>query len=307
MKYILAFTLAVVPAVQKSAPPTRLHFNWPAGVSARVETDYVRESRIGPATQVQSHLRISHIMRVLPHPEGREVHYENQTYLDSSGDLRQEMVAVLQFWVPRRIVSGDGRFIRVEDTERLQQTLSEMFEPLLGSAPAQMLPLLRDYLRTMISGDAPMRLAAADWDQVVGRWVGIDIKEEMLTGLGAMPVAPDFNVPMTVSTGMTSHVACMRGEAKLECGVYELKEHVDADALAAVAQRLLRGATGDLPPPPNLTDLETIERSTLESATMLPHVFEKTRTARDTRRVNGEVVEATEVERVRSVFTYLAK
>jgi hypothetical protein len=75
-KLVAALLLTAVP--QDSAPRRVPAFNWPAGTVALVETEYVREVSDGIATQQLAVLRMTHRMRVSPHPEGLLVQFDNQ-------------------------------------------------------------------------------------------------------------------------------------------------------------------------------------------------------------------------------------
>ena len=219
MNYLPAYLLVLLLSWEQAAPPSVLRFDWPTSTSARVETDYLRQSGDGQ----EEHLRITHVMRVLPHTDGRLIESTNPKYVDSSGSLEQSLSALLSEWIPRKIVNNEGLFLRAEETEGLQQIVSDMFESQLRTSPAQMLPAFRDYVKRMTSGNALTMIAASNWDQLVGRWIGMAIIPKMLEGKGSIGISPGLEVPATITTGLVQRVPCPRGGEDHECGIYEFK------------------------------------------------------------------------------------
>jgi len=62
---------------------------------ALVETEYVREVSDGTVTQQLAVLRMTHRMRVSPHPEGLLVQFDNQKAIAAGGDMTDALGALL--------------------------------------------------------------------------------------------------------------------------------------------------------------------------------------------------------------------
>ena len=62
---------------------------------ALIETGYVREVSDGIATQQLAVLRMTHRMRISPHPEGLLVQFDNQKAIAAGGDMTDALGALL--------------------------------------------------------------------------------------------------------------------------------------------------------------------------------------------------------------------
>jgi hypothetical protein len=72
LRNLLALAVAVLSPLQPSPPSAvTLRFDWPVGVTARVETEFRHEYSDGQVVVLTSWLQMTHRMRVLPHSEGR--------------------------------------------------------------------------------------------------------------------------------------------------------------------------------------------------------------------------------------------
>jgi hypothetical protein len=304
LRYLLALLVAVLPARQQSESSTALQFDWPTGAVARVETEFRHEYSDGQVTVLTSFLQMTHRMRVSPHAEGRLIEYDNQTYVQSLGDLEPGVAALLPLWVPSRIVSSQGRFLRMENADRVQQNVIDLFEEKKRTELAQKVPVFRDYIRMMTSDAGLKSLAEEHWFDLVQRWIAAPLVEGPLEGVGPQLIPIEKQAPSTMSRRMIGRTPCPRLDTIRECGTYEIAIRRDRDQLAKFAEALKNSGASAFADTELLEETK-IEQVTLESSTMLPHEFTTTRMLRAQIRQDGQTIPKIDTERVHSVFTYV--
>jgi hypothetical protein len=304
LRYLLALFVAVLPTLQQSEPSTGLRFDWPTGAVAHVETEFRHEYTDGQAIVLTSFLQMTHRMRVSPHAEGRLIEYDNQTYVQSLGDLEPGVTALLPLWVPSQVVSGEGRFLRVENAGRVQQNVIDLFEERGRTELAQKVPVFRDYIRMMTSDAGLKSLAQEHWFDLAQRWIAAPLVEGPLEGVGPQLIPIEKQPPSTISRRMVGRTQCPRLGTIRECATYEITIRRDRDQLENFARALRDSgvsAFGDT----ELLEETKIEQVGLEASTMLPHEFTVTRTIRAQIRQGGQTVPKIDTEHIHSVFTYV--
>ena len=91
----------------------------------------IREVSDGIATQQLAVLRMTHRMRVSPHPEGLLVEFDNQKAIAAAGDMTDALGAACRHGgFHESSVSPDGHVLRIEQTDRIQELVGQMYEPL---------------------------------------------------------------------------------------------------------------------------------------------------------------------------------
>ena len=303
VRHLLGLAVAVLPALQQTQPLSALRFDWPAGAVARVETTFQHEYSDGTLIILTSALQMTHRMRVLPHAEGRLIEYDNQTYVQSLGDLEPGVAALLPLWVPSRIVSPEGRFLRIENAERVQQNVVDLFEGKARTELAQRVPVFREYIQMMTSDAGLKALAEEHWFDLVQRWITAPL-EGPLEGVGPQLIPIERQPPSTISRRMIGRMPCSRLATTQECGIYEITIRRDRDQLADFARALKESGASAFADTELLEETKT-EQVSLESSTMLPHELTITRTLRATIQLGGQTVPKIDTERVHSVFTYV--
>jgi hypothetical protein len=299
---MLALAVGAVTALQPSVPLGATHFDWPAGTSARVETEFVHEFSDGQRIGITSLLRMTHRMRTLPHAEGRSIEYDNQAYVESVGNLEPAVTALLPLWVPSQVVSRDGRFIRIENADRIQQQVIALFEAKGRNELARSSPIFQEYIRVMTSPAGLEGIAADNWFDLVERWIAAPVTPGPLEGVGPQRIPIQRQRPSTISRRIVGHTPCQRMDTIHECVTYEIAEQRNREQLANFAKSLRAGA----PAAANMEFIEEtkVEQVTLEPETMLPHDYMVTRTALASTEENGLTVAKINVERIHSVFVY---
>ena len=298
-KLVAALLLTALP--QESAPRRVPAFNWPAGIVALVETEYVREVSDGLVTQQLAVLRMTHRMRVSPHPEGLLIQFDNQKAIGAAGDMTDALGALLPWWVPRIIVSPDGHILRTEQTERVQELVGQMYEPLAKESNAQFPSALNQLLTIMASGAGLRSLVQDDWDHLVAKWIARPLDSTP----APTAVSTMFNgipVRSTVRQRLVERASCVRDDAAIECATFESRSNIEQESLAVLQNYLSPGASGS---GVRITGSEKVDRVTLEIDTMLPHEAILTRTLQSTTQLSGRVVSTENVQRRTVRFTYV--
>jgi len=300
----LVSTLTLLAALPQDSPTIRVQpFNWPAGSVALVETEYVRETSDGTTTQQLAMLRMTHRMRVSPHPDGLLVEFDNQKAIAAAGDMADALGALLPWWVPRIIVGRDGRVVRIEQTERVQELVGRVFEP-LATTPTEPLPAaVKDLLAIMASGAGLRSLLQDDWDHLVGKWIAAPLDSDAVESTAVSMLFNSIPLRSTVRRQMIDRTSCVREDAMIECATFESRSVVDRDSLPVLQNYLSPGAsTAGV----RIVGSERVDRVTLETGTMLPHEAVLTRTVQGTTELSGRTVTTENVQRRTVRFTYVS-
>ena len=268
---------------------------------ALVETEYVREASDGVTTQQTAVLRMTHRMRVSTHSDGVLVQFDNQKAIAAAGDTTDALATLLPWWVPRIIVGLDGHVVRVEQTERVQELVARMFEP-LATTPEQSPSALKDLLTIMASGAGLRSLVQDDWDHLVGKWIAAPLDSDSRESTSVSMVPNGVEVKATVRQQMIDRASCVREDAVVECATFESRSAVDRESLAVLQNYVSPGATNA---GVRIVGSEKVDRVTLEIGTMLPHEAVLTRTVRSTTELSGRTVTSENLQRRRVRFTYV--
>ena len=302
--FVLALVSGVVTPAQvlaqspaPAAETDRPRFAWPAGTVATVETDYRRDGGLDPAPPI-SRLRLSHRMRVTPHPEGFLIDTDNQRHLDSSGDFVQASTALLQLWIPGTVVTSEGAFVRIEGVDRVQELAAAAFAQ---SALAAKVPAYKEFVSRMVSGDGLLSQQRVEWHYLVGEWVGKPFSSTPIESDSKVFLAPGVSVPTKITVVTLGREPCTRGAGVFECVTYEWRRATDVEALDA-AMKSLAGGSG--PTLQRTLDVVEVLRVRSEIGTMLPHALTLTRTRHARVTVNGKEEPASDVEQRTMTFSY---
>lgn len=301
MKNVVAvLLLTAVP--QDSAPIRVPAFNWPAGTVALVETEYVREVSDGVATRQLAVLRMTHRMRVSPHPEGLLVEFDNQNAIAAAGDMTDALGALLPWWVPRIIVSPEGHVLRIEQTDRIQELVGRMYEQLAKAPTVQSPSALKELLTIMASGAGLRSLVQDDWEHLVGRWIAVPLDSDPVESTAVSSVLNGIALRSTVRRQMIDRAPCGREDAMIECSTFESRSAIEPESLAVLQNYLSPDAAGA---GVRITGSEKVERVTFETGTMLPHEAILSRTLRSTIQLSGGAVSTENLQRRSVRFTYV--
>jgi hypothetical protein len=302
VKLLVIAALAALSSAQASSTVvgSAMRFAWPVGTAATVETEYVREE--GEAGREVSRIRMSHRMRVLAHPEGRQLRYDEQRAIAAAGNFQPAATALLPFWIPSTIVREDGTFSRVEESQRAQELFLVAIGPHLRAA--EQFPALRDYVASMTSETATTTLQAGEWQKLVWQWVGMPSSMDPMEVTGSARALPGLTVATHTRLSVTNRRSCTRAGQSLTCATFEMKTVLDSEALAELTARLLKDAP--IVPKPTIKplELEEVIRVTMETGTMLPHEMLLTRMSLMRVDADGQSRTNRDAESRRSVFAY---
>ena len=269
---------------------------------ALVETEYVRELSDGSITQQVAVLRMTHRMRVSPHPDGLLVEFDNQKPIAAAGDMTDALGALLPWWVPRIIVGADGHVVRIEETERVQELVGRVYEPFATTPTDQSPSALKDILTIMASGAGLRSLVQDDWDHLVGKWIAAPLDSDPRESTSVSMVLNGVSLRSNVRQQMIDRASCVREDAVTECATFESHSAVEPESLPVLQNYLSPGpATAGT----RIVGSERVDRVTLEIGTMLPHEAILTRTVRSTTALSGRTVYTENVQRRGVRFTYV--
>ena len=292
-------TIFLAATLAQAAPGAaqELRFAWPTDVVANIETEYTREATVDDAKTRLSGLRFSQQMQVRAHADGLSIQHTSPVYRESSGEVLKAVDALLASWVPTRIVSNEGDFLRAEGTAPLRGLVTEMLQKELADAP-QILPAFEEFLKERMSESGLASLAKEHWRSLIRTWLGASLKPETkLTSDITQNLAPGIALPARTTLELIERVSCTRGEAR-ECVTYQYTMRIDGNAWAGAMKSL--GSSTPMRP----QDYEMMIRVTLESATMLPHELVATQSQGTIVEANGRTVRAHHLERRTSRYTY---
>jgi len=299
----LVAALSLLAAFPQDFPTTQVQpFNWLPGTVALVETDYVREVSDGITTQQLAVLRMTHRMRVSPHPDGLLVQFDNQKAIAAAGEMTDALGALLPWWVPRIIVGPDGHVVRIEETERVQDLVGRVFEPLVTTPAEQSPSALRDMLTIMASGAGLRSLLQDDWDHLVGKWIAAPLNSDPVESTAVSMTINGLLLRSTVRRQMIDRPSCVREDAVIECATFESRSVIDRESLPVLQNYLSPGAANA---GVRIVGSDKVDRVTLEIGTMLPHEAILTRTIQSTTELSGRTVSTENVQRRTVRFTYV--
>ncbi len=299
----LVAALSLLAALPQDSTTTQVQpFNWPAGTVALVETEYVREVNDGFTTQQLAVLRMTHRMRVSPHPDGVLVQFDNQKAIAAAGDMTDALGALLPWWVPRIIVGLDGHLVRIEQTERVQELVGQLFEPLATTPTEQTPAALKDLMAIMASGAGLRSLVQDDWDHLVGKWIAAPLDSGPLESTALSMLFNSVSLRSNVRRQMIDRATCTREDAMIECATFESRSMIDRESLPVLQNYLSPGAANA---GVRIVGSEKVDRVTLEIGTMLPHEAILTRTVQSTTELSGRTVSTQSVQRRSVRFTYV--
>jgi hypothetical protein len=209
---------------------------------------------------------------------------------------------LLPWWVPRIIVGPDGHILRIEETERVQELVGRVYEPLAPTPTEQSTSALKDLLTIMASGAGLRSLVQDDWDHLVGKWIAAPLDSASLESTAVSMVLNSIPLRSTVRRQMIERASCMREDAMIECATFESRSAIDRESLPVLQNYLSPGAANA---GVRIVGSEKVDRVTLEIGTMLPHEAVLTRTLRSTTELSGRTVSTENVQRRSVRFTYV--
>jgi hypothetical protein len=259
-----------------------LRFDWPVGVSARVETRRSREQEErGETRTTQGEARYR--MTISSHPDGLHIRSEDfqLEVPETESELGREALERMSSLSPSYVVAVDGTFLRLEGGEALKTELARLLEP-VRSRP-EMNDEARAMLDRLMSDEFLRYLAEQEWNMLVGTWVGAELEPGAMyesASEAPLPIVPGATISMRHEVSAHGPVPCSETHPRPDCFRLELRSYPDPDEMKELVASLLQrvggmseGEASQL----GALQTETELVVTAEPASLLPHRLELTR------------------------------
>jgi hypothetical protein len=233
-------------------------------------------------------------MRVAAHKDGRLIQYDNFEPIGIQlASPEQSVVAdTVSSFMPSIVVAGNGEFVRVGDLAPIRSAIRQILDPLKKQAPAGSVPPAVLTMLDNLSSDAVLtRVAAAEWEMLVGTLVGFEGAVGEMFSFDSeepSPVMPDLMVPMRTTVGAVRLTPCEEGRAADSCVDMQVKSVVAPGGMDVVVKRLLDGVKGLEGLTYERFDVVNTVVTTLEPSTMRPFRVTQTKTAEFTMAMPGK-------------------
>lgn len=258
--------LADQAAAQERVDTVSLRFNWPVGMTARVEQEIFRKDSSFSKTD-SSISAYSQRLRVLEHPKGFLIRHDSMVMpgldlaaQDTSTYAQQVLRNVVNL-TPSYVVNGEGEFVELTEVERLQAAMDTLFAPMLDTIGRKSAEL-RAMLEKMISEEVLTSTAAESWNTMVGTWAGADWEVGAVYELDSeeqSPIIPGLMVPFHYEFGVVERVPCREGGKEDECVELIMVSTPDMAATREFVMKLVEQLAGDKDLSELATALETME------------------------------------------------
>ena len=241
---------------QERIDTVSLRFDWPVGLTGRVEQEWFRE-KITPERADSLHFVSSWRMQVLPHSKGLLIRSDSVVVPQFEGatsdttEMVQRLLTQLGALAPSYVVGSEGEFIEVADVARMKAAMDTVFAPILAQM-GEMPPRAKALFQSMLSEETLTASAAQEWNALVGTWVGADWELGAVYEYEAMepsPLLPGLVVPMRYQFSATKRIPCTDLEGSPECVELFMLSSPDPDSARSLARKLIEqmgiGAEGD--------------------------------------------------------------
>jgi len=230
--------------------PVHLAFAWPPDLQARVTVDH-REWRGSEAGRA----RYAHRMVVAPEGRGLRVSVRDA---EAEGNTPGLELNVALNETLDQIVGRDGTYLRTDGLERAVDILGADDEESRASSRL-----------------ALERIAALDWELMVGAWAGRSLIPGQPVSYqfpAAVPLLPGVPALLDVEVALAGPAPCEEGEGAARCVELTWRASPGPRARAAAVERV-QGARGEGAPPLAVEGLQASMEARLvaEPDTLLPH------------------------------------
>ena len=302
MRLLLALLAAF--ALQTGGAASDLRFDWPKGLTARVQTERARERTTAGDTKSTT-TKLSFRMQALPHAEGLLIRHDEFRVDGMPAADSPAAAEVLTALVPDLVVDESGAFVRVDNIGSLETTMRKLLEPLQKGA--RDLPEgAKEMFSRVTSEEALTGLAAQEWRLLGEFWRDVDLAEGKFDFLTeeTTPIFPGMTIPMRISGGIVEKTTCQRGGETVGCVVAEMRSVIDPSAMEALLGRLLKGMSEAQAMRLRRFDVTTSTRLRMETRTMVPHELLVSRTVEMVMETGQRTVSGKQMDRRTSRFSY---
>lgn len=313
---VLLLVLPIAGGAQERADTVSLRFDWPVGLTARVEQQWLKEK--SSPSRTDSILVVSSFrMRVDAHPRGRLISIDSMSIPQlsagaDSNEFVQQLVNQLGVLMPSYVVNNEGEFVEVADIARMKSAVDSLLAPMLRSM-SELSPQAHAFIRSMISEQTLTASAAQEWNAMVGTWVGADWEVGAVYEVEAeeaSPIMPGLVIPMHYQFSAVERIPCTEADTSLACTELRMVSTPDPEATKAAVQKLF-GQLGVSEGEEVLTAFESMEVENeltviANPATLVPYLVVREKRVRV--RTGGSSAESgeegTQYERKISRFHY---
>jgi hypothetical protein len=278
--------LACVPASAQQKPNkpeiVRFVFGWKPGLRITVDSINGRQ-RSGQAALTST---VRHTMLTEAAGKALRVRFIDFDIIEAPGSTRvspeelRSVVDLLASGVPDLLVDKQGSITRVEDVERLQETMRILIERSVSAeVQKQAGPAFRQLMQ-MVTAPALLEARAGDaWNPIVGAWAGSDlevgatyVQEQKMP----LPVLPGTELQMRSEFTVIGMEPCERHGKTRRCVVVQLRQVPEPKDLERVVEELLAKLVpaAQRKPDARLTmNIETRTRLVTEPDGLFPHGY----------------------------------
>lgn len=238
-------TQSQTPASPPPREPVSLTFAWPVGLTATIESERSKVT-VMDGKRTASSVGLRYRMRVDSHPEGRLISFDNFEPLGATltpGEA-QGVEEFMTSLMPSLVVGNDGRFVRVGDLTNIRAALTAFIDAVKMKSGSTVPAGAQAILDRLTSEEVLGRLASADWQIIVGAFVGFAGRvgaPEEFDSQEPSPVIPDLEIPMRTTFGALQRVPCEAGRPPDSCIVMQVRSVMAPGGMAILAKRLLAG------------------------------------------------------------------
>lgn len=302
--------IASAPAAAVSGSAIHLRFDWPDGLRGRVRTTSVKSQVLGTQSRTQDMVS-TYVMKASRSERGTAIEFVDfQVDRPGVGD-DDRMVETVLAYRPGFLVAPEGKLLELIGLETLRDMLVPLQER-INSAPEEMQLGLQAVAQTVTSEDYLKARAGADWNHMIGSWVGktltpggIERKTEESPASGIL----DHPIPTEVNWSISRIDGCHRGQVR-ECVRLRLTREPQPDALREAMLPNLDQMLGveDWGPQgaPDLRDVTATSQLIVDAEpdTLVPHRIEALRVlSLEMFRPSGSM-QVRDSNRVTSTFQY---
>lgn len=291
-----AVRVAVVPlllptllAGQQAVDSVHLRFDWPIGMTAIVEQEWMRISET-PAKRDSTSLGSSYRLRVREHARGRLVTADSFRVAAIAGlppaaarsSEVERVVSLLGSMQPSFVVSSDGEFLELAELDKMKSAMDSFMTsmmPQVGDAP----PEFRQFMERLTSAEVLTTQAAEQWNSVVGTWVGADWVIGEAYGTSSeqeLPLLPGVRVPMEFEFSAAERRPCTAHGRDSACVLLRMYSAPDTVALRTLVGELVKQMgvnAGDLADALAGMRMESTIELLIEPESLRPHRVTQTK------------------------------
>ena len=247
---LLAPLCAVGQEPALSADTVTLTFDWPIGMSPRVDLERTRIRSQGGLSADSSRMRVEYDMAVEDDGNGRLIRYSNFSAPSLVGvsDSEQQLLQLVSSVAPSYVVSPDGELLVVHELDSIRATIGTWLDQMFDSLPGVEMRALMDQ---MLSEDVLFALASQEWNALVGTWVDAEFEVGAAYELEAaepMPMLGNVMVLYRYELGAYARVPCQPAGEALDCVELIIRSYPDPvelkPHLEAFVQRMIDAAGG---------------------------------------------------------------